>query len=129
MHSAHCCSISTVPFSDSISNRPTSAHSCISPAVITTCCACGPRPDAAPATRTQSFVLKTLWFQTHWLFGITAGIVLAVVGVTGGVLSFEHELLHAMNPGVMSVTPRPIATLAPADLLAHVAEAKPGERI
>ena len=39
-------------------------------------------------------------FQVHWLFGITAGIVLAIVGVTGGLLSFEDALLTALNPGV-----------------------------
>ena len=45
-------------------------------------------------------------FQLHWFFGITAGIVLAVVGVTGGILSFEDELLKALNPGVLTVQAR-----------------------
>ena len=45
-------------------------------------------------------------FQLHWFFGITAGIVLALVGVTGAMLSFEDDLLKALNPGVMTVEPR-----------------------
>ena len=45
-------------------------------------------------------------FQLHWFFGITAGIVLALVGVTGAMLSFEDDLLRALNPGVMTVEPR-----------------------
>ena len=32
---------------------------------------------------------KTIWFKIHWILGITAGIVLFVVGVTGATLSFE----------------------------------------
>ncbi|HEY9396889.1 MAG TPA: PepSY domain-containing protein, partial [Burkholderiales bacterium] len=74
-------------------------------------------------------MLKKIWFQTHWLLGISAGIVLAIVGVTGGMLSFEQQLLHAINPGVMSVTPRSTATLTPAELLAHVHDAAPDKRV
>jgi len=67
-------------------------------------------------------------FQVHWFLGITAGIVLAIVGVTGGVLSFEDALLKALNPGVMTVEPRARA-LAPGALLERVREQRPGEAI
>jgi sulfite reductase (NADPH) flavoprotein alpha-component len=67
-------------------------------------------------------------FQLHWFFGITAGIVLAIVGVTGGILSFEDELLKALNPGVMTVQPRGEA-LPPGALVARVQEQRPGEEI
>jgi sulfite reductase (NADPH) flavoprotein alpha-component len=67
-------------------------------------------------------------FQLHWFFGITAGIVLALVGVTGGVLSFEDEILKALNPGVMTVEPRGRA-LAPSVLVERVGEQRPGEAI
>ncbi|MFA7097697.1 MAG: PepSY-associated TM helix domain-containing protein [Gammaproteobacteria bacterium] len=43
-------------------------------------------------------MLRNFWFQLHWLLGITAGTLLSVVGVTGGLLSFEHEILHLINP-------------------------------
>ena len=72
--------------------------------------------------------LRNAIFQTHWFFGITAGIVLAIVGVTGGILSFEDELLKALNPGVMTVQARD-AALAPGDLLERVREQRPGEEI
>ena len=31
----------------------------------------------------QSDVLKKTLFQLHWFFGITAGLVLALMGITG----------------------------------------------
>ncbi len=74
-------------------------------------------------------MLKQLWFQTHWLLGITAGIVLAVVGFTGGMLSFEQDILRAVNPGVMTVAPRDARPLVPAELLARVREAAPDQRV
>ncbi|HEU0153424.1 MAG TPA: PepSY-associated TM helix domain-containing protein, partial [Arenimonas sp.] len=69
-------------------------------------------------------MFKTLVFQLHWLLGITAGVVLAVVGVTGAMLSFEDGLLKAINPGVMTVAPQ-AAALPPADLLARVGDQWP----
>lgn len=73
-------------------------------------------------------MFKNLIFQLHWLLGITAGVVLAVVGLTGAMLSFEHDLLKAMNPGVMTVAPQARA-LSPAELLARIAVAEPGQVI
>lgn len=68
-------------------------------------------------------------FQVHWCLGITAGVVLALVGVTGGILSFEDELLEALNPGVYTVEPAGRESLAPATLLERVAPQRPGEAI
>ena len=73
-------------------------------------------------------MFKNLIFQLHWLLGITAGLVLAVVGVTGAMLSFEHDLLKALNPGVMTVAPQ-ASTLTPAELLARIAAAEPGKKV
>ena len=40
---------------------------------------------------------KTIWFKIHWFLGITAGIILLVVGITGAIMSFEKEILRAIN--------------------------------
>ena len=40
---------------------------------------------------------KTIWFKIHWILGITAGLILLVVGVTGAIMSFEKEILKAIN--------------------------------
>jgi sulfite reductase (NADPH) flavoprotein alpha-component len=47
--------------------------------------------------------VKKWLFQLHWLLGITAGVVLAVVGVTGGLMSFEREIMAALSPNVVTV--------------------------
>jgi sulfite reductase (NADPH) flavoprotein alpha-component len=73
-------------------------------------------------------MFKNLVFQLHWLLGITAGLVLAVVGVTGAMLSFEDDLLKAINPGVMTVEARP-SPLPPAQLLARVGAQWPDRTI
>jgi sulfite reductase (NADPH) flavoprotein alpha-component len=40
---------------------------------------------------------KTIWFKIHWILGITAGIILLIVGFTGATLSFEKEIMKAIN--------------------------------
>ncbi|MEP9379779.1 sulfite reductase flavoprotein subunit alpha [Aquabacter sp. CN5-332] len=74
-------------------------------------------------------MLKALWFQLHWLLGITAGIVLAVVGFTGGMLSFEDEILTVLNPGVRTVIAQPGGLLAPDALLEKIRANAPGRTI
>lgn len=51
-------------------------------------------------------MLKTVLFQLHWLLGITAGTVLAVMGLSGATLSFEDDLLRALNPAFAQVATR-----------------------
>lgn len=74
-------------------------------------------------------MLRKILFQTHWFLGITAGFVLALVGVTGAMLSFEDPLLKAMNPGVMTVDAAGRRPLAAAELLARVARVEPGKAV
>jgi len=72
---------------------------------------------------------KKVWFRTHSLLGIAAGLVLAVVGVTGAFLSFEHHLLRWLNPGVMTLTPRAEGPLPPHELLVRIQAVYPENRI
>jgi sulfite reductase (NADPH) flavoprotein alpha-component len=51
-------------------------------------------------------VLKKVLFQVHWFFGITAGLVLALMGITGALYSFEDEIVDALNPDVLFVQPQ-----------------------
>lgn len=70
-------------------------------------------------------MFKNAIFQLHWFFGITAGVVLAAVGVTGALLSFEQPILKALNPGVLSVRAEGRTPLAPEELLARIEAAQP----
>nr|WP_256354809.1 sulfite reductase flavoprotein subunit alpha [Pseudomonas sp. sia0905] len=55
-------------------------------------------------------------FQLHWFFGITAGLVLALMGVTGALYSFQDEILLAINPQ-MVVTAQAGEVLPPGELV------------
>ena len=39
---------------------------------------------------------RKVLFQLHWIVGITVGIVLALVGATGAVLSFEQQIVASL---------------------------------
>ncbi|WNW13275.1 sulfite reductase flavoprotein subunit alpha [Pseudomonas sp. DTU_2021_1001937_2_SI_NGA_ILE_001] len=60
-------------------------------------------------------MFKKVLFQLHWFLGISAGLVLAVMGVTGALYAFEDEILDALNPDVLRVDKRG-ETLPPAEL-------------
>ncbi|RMQ71038.1 Iron-uptake factor [Pseudomonas syringae pv. tomato] len=69
-------------------------------------------------------VLKKVLFQLHWFFGITAGLVLALMGITGALYSFEDEILDVLNPDTLLVEER-AAALPPLELV-HKLEAATG---
>lgn len=43
-------------------------------------------------------MFNKFWFKVHFILGLIFGFILLIVGVTGGVMSFEKEILKAMNP-------------------------------
>ena len=73
--------------------------------------------------------LRKLLFQTHWIVGITAGIVLAIVGITGAVLSFEQQIVGAIERDNRQVAANGRAPLAPVELLTRIAAEHPHNRI
>ena len=73
-------------------------------------------------------MLKKTLFQLHWFFGITAGLVLALMGITGAAVSFQDEILRALNPSVLSVEKREAGVLPPAELVRKL-EATEGKTV
>ncbi|MGB3123230.1 MAG: sulfite reductase flavoprotein subunit alpha [Pseudomonas sp.] len=73
-------------------------------------------------------MLKKTLFQLHWFFGITAGLVLALMGITGATVSFQDEILRALNPTVLSVQKREAGVLPPAELVRKL-EATEGKTV
>jgi len=68
---------------------------------------------------------RSVLFQIHWFLGITAGLVLAIMGVTGATMSFENEIMAALSPGVVTVANPGTPALAP-DALVATASAQRG---
>lgn len=73
-------------------------------------------------------MFKKVLFQLHWLLGITAGLVLAVIGVTGALYSFEGEILRALNAERWQIQKVEQGPLAPAELVAKL-ESSTGDRV
>ena len=60
---------------------------------------------------------KTIWFKVHFILGLTAGLVLLVVGTSGAILSFEKEILKAINKDSYEVSVPNSAKLSTKELL------------
>lgn len=73
-------------------------------------------------------MIRKILFQLHWLLGISAGLVLALMGVTGALYSFEGEIMRALNPQVLRVETRPEGMRAPPELVAGL-EAATGQQV
>ena len=73
-------------------------------------------------------MFKNVLFQLHWFFGITGGLVLALMGITGASYSFEDEILRALNPQTLSVQIRETGILPPGQLV-EMLERRQGSKV
>lgn len=69
---------------------------------------------------------KTILFQIHWFLGISAGLVLALMGVTGATMSFEDEIVQALNPRLFVPGTPAAPDLSPDRLIARIQADNPG---
>ncbi len=74
-------------------------------------------------------VFRRALFQIHWFAGITAGTVLAVVGLTGAILALEHPVLDALNRNPRTLASPGGAALPAGELLGRVQALLPERRI
>jgi len=72
---------------------------------------------------------RKVLFQLHWIFGITVGIVLAIVGATGALLSFEQQIVASLARDSRQVEANGRTPLAPAELLTRIAANEADKRI
>ena len=68
-------------------------------------------------------------FQLHWFLGITAGTVLVVVGVTGGLMSFQQDILEWLNTDTTRHLQSDQPRLPPQELVARYRSANPDHSI
>lgn len=73
--------------------------------------------------------MRNALFQVHWFVGITAGVILAVVGATGAILSFEPEILNTLNRDVRVAIVGVQPPLAPPGLIIALQQAESGRRV
>ncbi|MGZ8916437.1 MAG: PepSY domain-containing protein, partial [Methylobacter sp.] len=71
---------------------------------------------------------RKLWLDVHLYLGLIAGAILAVVGLTGGILVFYQETQEVLNPelAIVSTPPENHKTLHTLnDIVAAAESAKP----
>ena len=74
-------------------------------------------------------MLKKTFFQIHWFLGITAGLILSLMGVTGAIYSYEQQILKWINQDSYTVTVENRAKLSPAEIYQHFYIADPELKI
>ena len=57
--------------------------------------------------------LRTLLFRLHWALGLTAGLVLALMGLTGALMSYEEAVTAFANRDRLEVAPGERTALRP----------------
>ncbi|GJE59123.1 PepSY-associated TM helix domain-containing protein [Methylobacterium trifolii] len=72
---------------------------------------------------------RSVLFRLHWLLGLSAGLVLALVGLTGALMSYEEAITAAIDSdrAVVAVVERP--RLSPEALVARLEAQRPGLRV
>jgi uncharacterized iron-regulated membrane protein len=69
---------------------------------------------------------RKLWLNVHVWLGLSLGFFLALIGLTGSVLVFHHEIDHALNSDLFEAAPNPSGSRKPLDeILATAKQAAP----
>lgn len=74
-------------------------------------------------------MFKKVLFQLHWILGISAGIVLAVVGVSGALLSYKDRILEWLNRDAYVVNSSTASALDKNQLIAAITQQLPEKRV
>ena len=69
--------------------------------------------------------LRAVLFRLHWLLGLGAGLILAVAGVTGALLSYEDAIGEIIDADLIHVAARSEEVLGPDALLARFRAQRP----
>ncbi|ENW89963.1 PepSY domain-containing protein [Acinetobacter dispersus] len=70
-------------------------------------------------------MFKKVFFQIHWFLGITAGLILSLMGVTGAIYSYEPQILKWINQDSYVVEVAQTPKLTPAELYQHFNQQQP----
>ncbi|EKU39174.1 MULTISPECIES: PepSY domain-containing protein [Acinetobacter] len=74
-------------------------------------------------------MFKKILFQIHWFLGITAGLILSIMGVTGAIYSYDQQILKWVNSDSYVVQAENTSKLTPAQLYQHFHTTQPEIKI
>lgn len=74
-------------------------------------------------------MFKKTFFQIHWFLGITAGLILSIMGVTGAIYSYEQPIQRWLNSDSYTVKVENHAKLTPAEIYQHFQVQNPEMKI
>ena len=76
--------------------------------------------------RRNTAMVRWAIYRLHWLLGITAGVVLSIMGVTGAMMAFEDEIMTSSSHGIVDVPVRVAdPVMSPDGLLARFVAQSP----
>lgn len=64
--------------------------------------------------------VKVALLQVHSIAGLVLALLLALIALTGAIMSFEDEIVDHLNAGIMQVAPRGMPALMPDELVARL---------
>ncbi|MEX5366588.1 sulfite reductase flavoprotein subunit alpha [Acinetobacter haemolyticus] len=70
-------------------------------------------------------MFKKVFFQIHWFLGITAGLILSLMGITGAIYSYDQQILKWINQESYVVEVVNTPKLTPAQLYQHFNQQQP----
>ncbi len=70
-------------------------------------------------------MLKKVFFQIHWFLGITAGLILSLMGITGAIYSYDQQILEFINKESYVVEAASTPKLTPAQIFQHFNKKQP----
>lgn len=74
-------------------------------------------------------MFKKILFQFHWFLGISAGLILSIMGVTGAIYSYESQILKWINQDSYVVKAENREKLTPEQLFTHFNQNHPEIKI
>ncbi|MEB3753975.1 sulfite reductase flavoprotein subunit alpha [Acinetobacter sp. MD2(2019)] len=74
-------------------------------------------------------MFKKSLFQIHWFLGITAGLILSLMGVTGAIFSYDQQILQWINTDSYVVEAQPQAKMTPAELYQYYQQHYPETKV
>src|SRR5690606_36104140 len=86
-------------------------------------------PTFINLTLNLTTMFKKTFFQIHWFLGITAGLILSLMGVTGAIYSYEQQILKWINNDSYTVQVQQGDKLTPAQQYQHFQNTTPEMKI